>query len=151
MEDLISFEIIHTWISSDDFLNPTTDKPYFYSYIVQAFLLAERLQMPEVCDAMLAHLRRTAPAGLPYYHGFIYSNTTRGSSFRKTLVDMLIKDSRFGDFCDFPPDYGANSEPFQIVPCFPIVHHWNTSDDDDCNRPRVFAGFEERAGEEAQE
>ena len=81
--------------------------------------------MPAVCNAMLAHLRRTAPAGLPYCHGFIYSNTIRGSSFRKTLVDMLIKESRFGDFCIFPPDYGANSEPSQIVPHFPTDCCWS--------------------------
>lgn len=77
--------------------------------------------MPEVCDAMLEYLYRTAPRDLPSCHGFIYSNTTRGSPFRKMLVNMLMKESRFGDFCDFGPDYGANSEPAQIFPCFPSV------------------------------
>ncbi|KAG7004775.1 hypothetical protein G7Y79_00023g053590 [Physcia stellaris] len=128
-ENPISFEVILTWINRRDFINPNTNEPYFYSYIVQAFPLAERLLMPEVCTAILEYLYRTAPRNLRSCHGFIYSNTIRGSWFRKLLVNMLMKESRLGDFCDFPPDYGANSEPSQ---------------------PRLLAGFEERAGGEAE-
>lgn len=91
---------------------PNTDTAYFYTRIIEAFVLAERLLMPEVCNAMLAYLHYTAPAGLLHCHGFIYSNTVLGSPLRSMLLDMLMNESRFGDFCDMSADYGANSEPF---------------------------------------
>lgn len=123
-ENPISFEIINNWTINHTFLNPITKSTYFYTRLIEAYLLAERLLMPEVCNAMLAELYAKAPSGLVYCHGFIYTHTTPRSPLRRMLIDLLVNDSRLSGIFDLGPEYGVYSKffflPLPPNPFFPI-------------------------------
>lgn len=91
---------------------------YFYTRLLDAYVLADRLGIKVVCNAILTELRNRAPDGLMDCHGFIYSNTIPGSVLRKMLVDMAVNDQRVAGVFQKGPQYGLHSESFQSIMLF---------------------------------
>ena len=117
-EDPLSFEIIFNWTVTHTFKDPETEVAYFYTRILDAYVLADRLGIKVVCNAILTELRNRAPDGLMDCHGFIYTNTIPGSALRKMLVDMAVNDPRVAGVFQKGPQYGLHSEFFQSVVLF---------------------------------
>ena len=112
-EQPLSFEIILNWTITHTFVDPESKVAYFYTRIIDAYFLAERLLMQEVCYAILTELHNRAPAGLTDCHGFIYTNTVPGSPLRRFLVGMAVNDPRVQGVFQKGPMYGFYSKFFE--------------------------------------
>ena len=108
-EDPLSFEIILNWTITNTFSDPKTEDPYFYTRLLDAYFLADRLEMRATCHAILAELDERAPPGLMDCHGFIYTNTTPSSPLRRLLVRMAVNDPRVEGVVQKGPGYGLHS------------------------------------------
>ncbi|KAL8795654.1 MAG: hypothetical protein Q9195_001892 [Heterodermia aff. obscurata] len=111
-EKPLSFEIILNWTITDTFVDPETEAVYYYTRILDAYFLAQRLGMPVVCYAILKELHDRAPEGLMDCHGLIYTNTVPGSPLRRMLVGMAVNDSRVAGVFQKGPLYGIHNPDY---------------------------------------
>ncbi|CAF9904914.1 MAG: hypothetical protein HETSPECPRED_004823 [Heterodermia speciosa] len=126
-EDPLSFEIVFNWTITHTFKNPETEMAYFYTRLLDAYVLADRLGIKVVCNAILTELRNRAPDGLMDCHGFIYSNTIPGSVLRKMLVDMAVNDQRVAGVFQKGPQYGLHNPDFLFDLKNELVGKWKSS------------------------
>ena len=109
-ENPLNLEIILNWTLTHTFVDPASGAAYFYTRIIEAYFLAERLGMPEVCHAIMTEIHDRAPRQLMDCHGFIYTNTIPASPLRHMLVSMVVNDERVEGVFQKGPDYGEHSK-----------------------------------------
>ena len=117
-EDALSFEIILNWTITHTFTNRETEGAYFYTRVLEAYFLADRLDMPVICYAIIAELKERAPRGFTDCHGFVYANTVPSSPLRAMLVDMAVNDPRVPGVFQKGPLYSVHSKSFQSILLF---------------------------------